>query len=101
MSNNPSSTGCFSNRSSQVGWGSSASANERSNSVASTGSSSVGSFANPWGHPKSDMCHVGVPGGRLPRGSGIGNGNFMTPQKQMLASGKNPCIQSRTRSNQQ
>jgi hypothetical protein len=85
LSNLPSSAGGYSNGSSNVGWGSSASANvERSNSDVSTGSSSLGSFNNPWANSKSDMGHVGVPGGRLPQG--YGNGNFMPqqlpPQKQ-------------------
>lgn len=83
LSNLPSSAGGYSNNSSNVGWGSSASNNvERSNSDSSNGS--LGSFANPWANSKSDMGHVGMPGGRLPQG--YGNGNFM-PQIQTLPQG--------------
>ena len=76
MSNNPSSAGDFSNNSSAVGFGSSASTNVvRSDSDASTGSGNSGSFMNPWAVPKSDMGHLGMPGGKLVRGVGNGHGN--------------------------
>lgn len=80
LSNNPSSAGGFSNTSSAVGFGSSASTNViRSDSDASTGSSSNGSFMNPWAVPKSDMGHLGIPGGKLPQG--YGNVSFMPLQQ--------------------
>lgn len=72
MSTNPSSGG-FSNSSSAVGFGSSASTNAvRSNSEGSTGSSNSGGFVNPWAAPKSDMGHLGMPGGKLSAGTGNG-----------------------------
>lgn len=76
MSNNPSSAGAFSTNSSAVGFGSSASTNVvRSDSDASTASGNSGSFINPWAVPKSDIGHLGMPGGRLARGVGNEHGN--------------------------
>jgi hypothetical protein len=72
MSTNPSSGG-FSNNSSAVGFGSSASTNViRTNSDASTDSSNSGGFVNPWAAPKSDMGHLGMPGGKLTTVAGNG-----------------------------
>lgn len=74
MSYDPSSAGGYSNRSSLVGFGSSASTNAvRSDSDASTGSSNSSEFKNPWAVAKSEMGHLGIPGGKLVGGLGSGS----------------------------